>query len=99
MTGASGADTSFVDPGTPDAQLVRWLAEATGRDVAAIERELELGDRRRTFVVDELLDAGYEGAELLRLVVRLCGVDRDEAVRLVDGRRGSAAADRNGHAR
>ena len=76
-----------IDPTTSDADLARWLAEVTGGDAAEVRSELEAGSGRRTFVVDELLDAGYEGAELLDLVIRLSGLDRTEAVQLITERR------------
>ena len=41
------------------------------------------GARRRAFVVDELLEAGLTGAELLDLVVRLTGLDEASARALI----------------
>ena len=62
---------------------IRWLAETTGVDVGEVEAGFEAGDRRRKIVVDELLEAGIEGPELLDLVIRLTGLSREEAVELI----------------
>lgn len=61
-----------------------WLAAATGEDPARIAEELDLGERRRAFVFNELTEAGYAGAELLEYLVRLTGIDEREARRLID---------------
>ena len=72
-----------------DHELARWLAAQTHTDPGRVEAELELGERRRAFVVDELVEAGYSGPELLDLVMRLTGVDGEAARALI------AAADPN----
>ena len=60
-----------------------WLASATGTDAAEVAAELEEGARRRTFVVNELLEAGFRGGELLDLVIRLTGLDTAQASALI----------------
>ena len=65
-----------------DHELARWLAAQTHTDPDRVEAELELGERRRAFVVNELVEAGYRGPELRDLVMRLTGVD-DEAARVL----------------
>jgi hypothetical protein len=66
--------------------VILWLADATGEDSTHVAAELELGERRRVFVVDELADAGYAGAELLGYVMRLTGLDEREARGLIEER-------------
>jgi hypothetical protein len=66
-----------------DPHVVTWLAAATGEPPAQVADELALGERRRAFVVAELLDAGYSGAELLDRLVRLTGLDEPQARELV----------------
>jgi len=66
---------------------IRWLAETTGLDVGEVEAGFEAGERRRKIVVDELLEAGIEGPELLDLVIRLTGLPREEAVELIAAER------------
>ena len=78
------------DPG--DHELARWLATQTHGDPAQIEAELALGERRRAFVVAELVEAGYTGPELVELVMRLTGVDTAAARALVAARAGAAPA-------
>ena len=63
-----------------------WLAEATQSDPQEVAAELDEGERRRTFVVDELLDAGYRNGELLELAVRLTGLDDSHARALIAAR-------------
>src|SRR2546425_10299794 len=63
-----------------------WLAAATGRDPTDVAAELDEGARRRVFVVDELLDAGYRDGELLELVERLTGLDDGQARALIADR-------------
>ena len=75
---------------TSNRELARWLAASTGSAQADVVRELEAGLARRTFVVDELLEAGWEGAELTDYVIRLTGLAQNEALRLIDNRRRSA---------
>ena len=78
---------------TSNQELARWLAATTGSDQAEVVRELEAGLGRRIFVVDELLEAGFEGAELLDYVIRLTGLEQNEALRLIDDRRRRSAPD------
>jgi hypothetical protein len=66
---------------------IRWLAETTGLDVREVEAGFEEGERRRRVVVDELLEAGLEGQELLDLVIRLTGLPLEEAVELIAAER------------
>jgi hypothetical protein len=63
-----------------------WLAAATGSDPTEVAAELDEGARRRVFVVDELLDAGYRDGELLELVERLTGLDDGQARALIADR-------------
>jgi hypothetical protein len=63
-----------------------WLAEATQSDPGEVAAELDEGDRRRSFVVDELIDAGYRNGELLELAVRLTGLDDLQARGLIAAR-------------
>jgi hypothetical protein len=69
-----------------DHELASWLAAQTLSDPEQVEAELELGARRRAFVVDELAEAGFTGAELLDLVMRLTGLDRGGAKALIVSR-------------
>ena len=69
-----------------EADVHEWLAAATGSDPEVVRRELAEGDRRRIFVADELIDAGFEGAALLEGVMRLTGLDEAQAQRLIAGR-------------
>lgn len=66
-----------------DDDVVAYLASATGAEPAAVADELERGARRRAFVVDELLEAGLRGPQLLGAVVRLTGLDERQARELV----------------
>jgi hypothetical protein len=66
-----------------DRDPAAWLAAATGEDAGRVAAELEEGARRRTFVVNELLEAGYRGGELLDLVMRLTGLDTAQASALI----------------
>jgi hypothetical protein len=63
-----------------------WLAAATDGNRTEVAAELDEGERRRTFVVDELLDAGYRSGELVELVVRLTGLDDVQARALIGER-------------
>jgi hypothetical protein len=63
-----------------------WLAEATRSDPTEVAAELDEGERRRAFVVDELIDAGYRNGELLELAVRLTGLDDMQARTLITAR-------------
>jgi hypothetical protein len=69
-----------------DRDSVAWLAAATGDDPADVAAGLETGARRRVFVVDELLDAGFRDGELQELVIRLTGLDSGEARELIRAR-------------
>jgi hypothetical protein len=64
-------------------EVDEWLAAATGSTVEQVHQELEAGGRRRTFVADELIDAGFTGAPLLDGVMRLTGLDEAEAKALI----------------
>ena len=76
------------DEDTRDAEddLAAWLAAATDGDLARVETELAEGERRRAFVVDELLEAGFTGHALRDLVLRLTGVGHAEAEALIAAR-------------
>jgi hypothetical protein len=84
---------------TPENQrIAAWLAAQTKSDAGQVEAELEEGERRRAFVVDELIDAGYAGSELLDFATRLtgltdAGVQALVAARAELGARGSEDAD------
>ena len=69
------------------ADEIRWLAETTGLDVRDVEAGLAEGDLRRKVVVDELIEAGLTGPELLDLVMRLTGLPQDEAIALIAAER------------
>jgi hypothetical protein len=73
-----------------DEGLAAWLAAQSDADPEQVEAELALGERRRAFVAAELAEAGYTGAELLELVMRLTGVDAAAARALVAARAGAA---------
>ena len=68
---------------TADDDPATWLAEATQSDPSEIAAELDEGERRRAFVVDELIDAGYRNGELRELAVRLTGLDDVQARALI----------------
>ena len=74
-------------------ELASWLAAQTHSNPEQVEAELELGERRRAFVVDELAEAGFTGAELLDLVMRLTGLDRGSAKALIAARAEQAHTD------
>jgi hypothetical protein len=80
-----------VDTSKPpgDQELAAWLAARIGAPLDEVERGLDEGTRRRAFVVDELLEAGVAGAELLDFVVRLTGLDEAGARALIAARRGN----------
>ena len=69
-----------------DEAVDEWLAAATGVDVEQVHREREEGERRRTFVADELIEAGFTGPALLDGVMRLTGLDEAEARALIERR-------------
>ena len=79
-------DAEPVEPG-----LASWLAAQGDVDREQVAAELEVGARRRTFVVDELVEAGFEGAELLALTMGLTGLDTTDAQALIAARAGSGA--------
>jgi hypothetical protein len=64
-----------VYPNTGPHDLTPWLADATSTSPEQVEEELEEGDRRRAFVVNELVEAGFAGSMLLLQVIKLTGVD------------------------
>jgi hypothetical protein len=64
-------------------EVDEWLAAATGSTAEQVHHELEEGERRRTFVADELIDAGFTGPPLLDGVMRLTGLDEAEAQALI----------------
>lgn len=66
-----------------DHELAAWLATQTNTDQEQVEAELEVGERRRAFVVAELIEAGFVGHELLDLVMRLTGTDSTKAQALL----------------
>lgn len=70
-----------------DADEIRWIAETTGLDVREVEAGFEKGALRRKIVVDELLEAGIEGPELVDFVMRLTGLLRHEALELIAAER------------
>ena len=74
-------DTEPVEPG-----LTSWLAAQGDVDREQVAAELEVGARRRTFVVDELVEAGFEGAELLALTMGLTGLETTDAQVLIETR-------------
>jgi len=75
-----------MEPTSDDHELAAWLAAQTHADSGQVEAELELGERRRAFVVDELVEAGFAGPELLDLVMRLTGMDGAAARALIASR-------------
>ena len=70
---------------TPDdgREVDEWLAAATGSTPEQVHRELEEGERRRNFVADELIEAGFTGPPLLDGVMRLTGLDETQAQALI----------------
>ena len=69
-----------------DPDLATWLAAQTHTASEQVEAELEIGERRREFVADELIDAGFTGSELHDLVMRLTGLGAAAAQALVAAR-------------
>ena len=74
-----------------DADEIRWIAEKTGLDVREVAAGFEEGELRRKVVVDELLEAGIGGAELVDLVMRLTGLPRHETLALIAAERATGA--------
>jgi len=75
-----------MEPTPADRELASWLADHTDTDAEQIGAELELGARRRAFVVAELIEAGFEGPELQELVIQLTGIERGDAQALIAAR-------------
>jgi hypothetical protein len=69
-----------------DEAVDAWLAAASGINVEQVHREREEGERRRTFVADELIEAGFTGPALLDGVMRLTGLDEAAARALIERR-------------
>ena len=69
-----------------DGGLTEWLAARTQTDPEQFEAELQLGERRRAVVVDELGAAGLAGSELLEQVMGLTGLDAAGARALIAAR-------------
>ena len=74
-----------------DADEIRWIAQTTGLDVREIAAGFEEGELRRKLTVDELLEAGIDGPELVDLVMRLTGLPHHEAVELIAAERSEVA--------
>jgi hypothetical protein len=68
---------------TVNRDVAQWLAAATGEDPAAVAAELDVGERRRAFVFNELTEAGYTGPDLLDYLMRLTGIDERQARALI----------------
>jgi hypothetical protein len=75
-----------------DQELAEWLAARTGAPLEEVERGLDEGTRRREFIIDELIEAGMTGAELLDAVVHLTGLDERGARVLIAAREGKDPA-------
>ena len=72
---------------TLSAEVAEWLAERPG----SMERDQPStrgGDRRRTFVADELIEAGFPGTALSDGVMRLTGLDEEQAQAAIAARPG-----------
>ncbi len=69
-----------------DHNLATWLAAQTHTASEQVEAELELGERRREFVADELIEAGFTGSELHEFVMRLTGLGNAAARALIAAR-------------
>jgi uncharacterized protein (DUF1810 family) len=82
-----------VTPEHDEAEVEVWLAEATGIDAKQVHRELEEGIRRRQFVADELIEAGFSPAAVLDGVMRLTGLDEAQARELIAERTKEARVD------
>lgn len=83
---AGAGRCSGVDPNPADPGLASWLAAQGDVDPRQVSAELDVGARRRAFVVDELVDAGFEGSQLVELTMQLTGVDGTEAQALIAAR-------------
>lgn len=64
--------------------MTAWLAAATGDDPEHVRAGLELGERRRAFVVGELIEAGFTGRPLLDHLMGLTGVDEAQGRALIE---------------
>ena len=82
-----------------DADAIRRVAEMTGQDVREVASGFAEGELRRKFVVNELLEAGIDGAELVDLVVRLTGLPRRDAIELIAAERAAGAHEPEGPSR
>ena len=69
-----------------DRELATWLAAQTDTDAEQVAAELEAGERRRAFVIDELVEAGFIGDTLLDFAMRLTGVTQAKAQALIAAR-------------
>jgi hypothetical protein len=76
-------DVAAADPIASHPELADWLADATHADRDTVADELEFAARRRAFVVDELVEAGFSGAALLDGVMRLTGLAASDARALI----------------
>jgi hypothetical protein len=85
-------DPLAADPVFSDPDLAQWLARATGTELEVVVRELREAALRRSFVVDELLEAGLAGPVLLDAVLRLTGVSLGDARALVEAHASSRPA-------
>jgi hypothetical protein len=85
-------DPLAVDPVFSDPDLAQWLAQATGTELDVVVSELREAALRRSFVVDELLEAGLAGPVLLEAVLRLTGVSLGDARALVEAHASSRPA-------
>ncbi len=80
---STGYRQHMVGEQTPNRDVTAWLADATGDDPEHVRAGLELGERRRAFVVGELIEAGFAGPLLLDRVMGLTGVDEAQARALI----------------
>lgn len=80
-------------PPDDERDVEAWLAQATGVNAEQIHRELEEGLRRREFVCDELIDAGFSPAAVLDGLVRLTGLTEAQARQLMAERTKEAHVD------
>ena len=55
-------DPLAADPVFSEPELAEWLAQATGTELDLVVNELRTAALRRSFVVDELLEAGFDRA-------------------------------------
>lgn len=79
-------DVAAADPIASEPGLADWLAAATHEDRATVAAELAVAARRRAFVVDELVEAGFSGAAILDGVMRLTGLAAEDARALIASR-------------